>query len=45
MSLKSNFRRKYRKYGDFIIIEDFPKKRSIDSSFQSEKEFSTENTL
>ena len=45
MSLKCNFRRKYHKYGDFIIIKDFPNKRSIDSSFQSEKEFWTENTL
>ena len=39
---KNNFCRKHPKYDDFSIIGEFPKKRSIDSSFQSEKKISTE---
>ena len=34
---KNNFCRKHPKYDDFSIIGEFSEKRSIDSSFQSEK--------
>ena len=37
LSRKNNFCRKHPKYDDFSIIGEFSKKRSIDSSFQSEK--------
>ena len=39
------FRRKHPKYDKFIIIGDFSKKYSIDSSYQSEKQNLTVNTL
>ena len=39
LSEKNNFRHKHPKYDDFIIIGEFLKKRSIDSSFQPEKFF------
>ena len=45
LSEKSKFRRKHPKYDDSIIISEFPKKRSIDSSFRSEQFLLTENTL
>ena len=36
---KTIYHRKHPKYDDFIIIGAVPKKHSIDSSFQSEKNF------
>ena len=42
---KKIFRRKHPKYDKFIIIGDFSKKYSIDSSYQSEKQNLTVNTL
>ena len=45
LSGKNIFRRKHPKYDDFIIIGEFPKKCSIDSSFRSEKFFLAGNTL
>ena len=32
---KTIYHRKHPKYDDFIVISEFPKKCSIDSSFQS----------
>ena len=42
---KNNFHRADPKYGDFIIIGEFPKKRSTVYSFLFEKIFLAENTL
>ena len=36
---KTHFRRENPNYDDSIIVGEFPKKRSIDSSFLSEKDF------